>query len=497
MNDKLLLGIDVGTHASKGVIINTSGDVKSYSSKEHRVIIPKPGWAEHDANDWWEDFVFISNDLIRKSNVDPGKIAAVGCSAIAPTMMPLDFEGRPLRKAILYGIDNRASCEISMMTKKIGEKNLLKHNGILLSSQSAGPKILWFMRNEPDLFEKTYKIVTASTYLVYKLTGRFFIDYYTAGTFNPVFDSHKLKWTDSLWNEAPIKLLPEIRWTADIAGEITKSVAKKTGLKEGTKVIVGTADAASEAVSSGVVENGDLMIMLGTSAFFIQIVNKFVRSIKVWPTVYLKPGMYAIAAAMSSCGAIISWLRELLESYTFDQIDEMVEKSPIGNEGILALPYFSGERTPINDPSARGSILGLSLYHKKEHITRAIFESIAYGIRDNLENIEKACMPIRRNIVIGGVTKNRNLMQIISNVTKKELFIPKINYGACFGNAFLAGLGVGVFQSMGDILNWVRWEKSIKPQAEKSSEYDKYYKLYKKFYKATSDIVHELVDLSK
>ncbi|GAG54923.1 unnamed protein product, partial [marine sediment metagenome] len=178
--------------------------------------------------------------------------------------------------------------EISEMTEKNGEEKLLEYNGILLSSQAAGPKILWFMKNEPELFKKTAKIVTATTYLVYRLTGRSVIDYYTASTFNPLFDCRKKEWTDVLWPDAPLDLLPEITWTTDIVGEITGEAAKETGLKEGTKVIAGTSDAASEAISSGVVENGDLMIMYGTSSFFIEITDKFAKADRnIWPTIFL------------------------------------------------------------------------------------------------------------------------------------------------------------------------------------------------------------------
>jgi len=498
MYEGCTLGIDIGTHGSKGVIVTKDGVVLGDSCCTHNLIIPKAGYAEHNAFSWWNDFVFLTRDLLRKTGIDSGSISAVGCSAIAPTMLPLNNKGEPLRNAILYGIDNRAEKEISEMTERIGEDKLLEYNGILLSSQAVGPKILWFMKNEPELFKKTAKIVTATTYLVYRLTGRSVIDYYTASTFNPLFDCRKKEWTDALWPDAPLDLLPEITWTTDIVGEITGEAAKETGLEEGTKIIAGTSDAAAEAISSGVVESGDLMIMYGTSSFFIEITDKFAKADRnIWPTIFLQPEQYAIAAGMSTSGAIMSWFSDLLDGCSYRLLDRLAKEIPPGCEGLLLLPYFSGERTPVNDPNARGVLAGLSLFHKKGHIFRAILEAIAYGIRDNIENIEKAGLPVRKAVAIGGGTNSEVLLQIVSDVTKLDQLVPKITLGACYGDAFLAGLGIGYNKSLEDILNWVKWDKKITPIEKNSFLYDEYFKLYKEFYRATSKVSHNLVAISK
>lgn len=492
-----ILGIDIGTHESKGVITNKDGVVLADALCSHDLVIPKPGCAEHKACSWWKDFIFLTKELLSKTGIEGKNISAVGCSAITPTMLPLDDKGKPLRNAILYGIDNRAADEIVEMTNNIGKDKLLEHNGILLSSQAVGPKILWFMRNEPKLFKSTSRIVTATTYLVYCLTGRFVVDYYSASTFNPMFDCREKKWTDTLWPDAPLNLLPELAWATDIAGEITEEAARQTGLKAGTKVIVGTADASAEAVSSGVVRSGDLMVMYGTSTFFIQIVDEFAKSINVWPTVYLQPDLYAIAAGMSTSGAIMSWFRDLLEAYSYQDLDKLAQKVPAGAEGLLALPYFSGERTPINDPNARGVILGLSLYHKKGHVFKALLEAIAYGIRDNIESIEKSGLPVRRAVAIGGGTKSSVLLQTVSDVTKLNQHVPEITLGACYGDAYLAALGMGYYKSLEDVLNWIEWDKKIIPIEKNTFLYDEYFKLYKDLYQAISQISHKLISISK
>jgi len=193
----------------------------------------------------------------------------------------------------------------------------------------------------------------------------------------------------------------------------------------------------------------------------------------------------------------MSWFSDLLDGCSYRLLDRLAEEIPLGSEGLLLLPYFSGERTPVNDPNARGVLVGLSLFHKKGHIFRAILEAIAYGIRDNIENIEKAGLPVRRAVAIGGGTNSEVLLQIVSDVTKLDQLVPKITLGACYGNAFLAGLGIGYNKSLKDILSWVEWDKKITPIEKNSSLYGEYFKLYKELYQATSKVSHNLVAISK
>ena len=497
MSDKYLLGLDIGTHGSKGAIVDISGNIVAIASCEHKLIIPQPGYAEHDANMWWNDFVKITKTLIRESKIEPSKIKAIGCSAIAPTMLPLDKDGIPLRNAILYGVDSRAAVEIDELNSKIGENLIIEKTGMPLSSQSVGPKILWYKKNELELFSRTKKIVTASTYIVYKLTGKFFIDYYTAMAFLPLFDYKNKKWSTELWPDFNLDLLPEIAWSSQTVGVVSRKSASETGLMCGTKVITGTADASAEAVSVGVVEKGDLMVMYGTSGFFIQIANKFPQTTKLWPAIYLTEGQYALLGGMSTVGALINWYKDLIGNYTYDKLNSLADRIKPGSEGIVILPYFSGARTPINNPNARGIIFGLSLYHKKEHIYRAILESIGYGIKDNVVNIEKQGLPIKKMVAIGGGINSQILLQVVSDITKIGQKVPKTKEGACYGDAFLAGLGIGYFKSFKDVLNWVKWEKEIIPNKNNFSIYNKLYRIYKDIYKNTYKINNRLKDISK
>ncbi len=494
MKKKYLLGIDIGTHAAKGVLIDETGKSYACSSIHHELLVPRPGYAEHKKDLWWDDFCFLSNDLIKKVSIEPKEIAGVGCSAITPALLPLDKNDNPLRNPILYGIDSRASKEVDEMSKEIGEEELLKNNGVLLSSQAVGPKILWLMRNEPEIFKKTAKIMSATTYLVYKLTSRSVIDYYSANCFSPMYDIRALAWSDKLWKDAPIDMLPEICWTTEIAGDVSKEAAMQTGLQEGTPVIVGTADASAEGISAGVVESGDLMVMLGTSSFFIQITDKRSVSKVLWSADYLEKGQFAIAAGMGTAGAVMNWFDEMLENVSLQELDRLAEKIEPGAEGLILLPYFSGERTPINDPNARGLFFGLSLYHKKAHMFRAIMEGIAYGIKHNLEYMAQLGTPIQKIVAVGGGTNSAVLLQIISSVIGKEILVPDIKSGASYGDAFLAGKAVGLFDSLSDIAEWIDYEKVSGGNVRDCSVYEKYYDIYKRLYINNKGL---FVDLAK
>ena len=237
-DDRLLLGIDIGTSSSKGVLVSLDGRLVAEHSIPHGFDIPQPGWAEQDADAvWWHDFCQISRGLIAQAGIDPARIAGVASSAIGPTMLPLDENGRPLRPSILYGIDTRAGQEIDDLTAELGEDEIFARTGHALSAQSVGPKVLWYRRHQPDLYARTSKIVTASTYLVFRLTGRYVVDNYVAPYFTPFFDVHQMAWHKA-WVEriCPLEWLPDTLWSAEQAGVVTAEASRETGIPVGTPV---------------------------------------------------------------------------------------------------------------------------------------------------------------------------------------------------------------------------------------------------------------------
>ena len=499
-----LIGIDIGTYESKGALVDRDGRLVATSAVAHEMSIPKPGWAEHDADAvWWHDFVVLARDLIRLGNVSPSDIAGVCCSAIGPCVLPVGKDGRPLRPAILYGIDTRAIGEVGELTNRLAEDWVLEQTGSSLSSQAAGPKILWLRRNEPDVWRRTEKIMTSTSYLVYRLTGRVVIDHYTAGAYGPLYNVHDHTWDPrALEYVCDESKLPELEWSAATAGTVSRQAAEETGLREGTPVSVGTADAASEAIAAGVLEPGDTMLMYGSTLFFIQICSELPKSRTLWPTVYLEPGAYALAAGMSTTGALTRWFRDNFASAevaaentgaanAYEVLATEASRVPAGSGGLMMLPYFSGERSPINDPLARGVIAGLTLSHTRAHLYRALLEGVAYGIRQNLETMTETGAAPGRLVAIGGGVKNPLWIQIVSDVTGRAQIV-QTTPGASYGDAILAAIGAGILEDMSAARRWLEPGTLVAPDPRAAAFYDGKYPLYCRLYEQTKEIAHVL-----
>jgi xylulokinase len=505
-DNRVLMGIDIGTSGSKGVLVTLDGTIIAEHTTAHGLDIPHPGWAEHDADAvWWHDFCLIARALLAKAHLQTGQLAGVGCSAIAPTMLPLDAQGRPLRPAILYGIDTRASAEIEELTGMFGEQRIFERTGQFLTSQSVGPKVLWFQRNEPDLYQRTRKVVTAASYLVYRLTGRYVVDNYVAPYFTPFFDVEKLAWDAEFTAPVcPVDWLPDNLWATEIAGTVTPQASEESGLPVGTPVSVGTADAAAEAISAGAIDPGDLMVMYGTTMFLIQALAAYRRHPSLWASVYCIPGQAALAAGQSTTGALLRWFRDefaLAEREVEQKLgisaykllsDQAAGIAP-GSNGLITLPYFSGERTPINDPLARGLVMGLTLTHTRAHIYRSCLEGIAYGLRHNVETMaEVGAMP-QRVVAVGGGVQDPVWLQICSDVTGLAQDVPERTVGAAYGDAYLAGYAVGLFQDSQPLREqWVKVARTIEPNAQLKPVYDELYEIYRTLYQQTSATMHRL-----
>lgn len=498
---ELLLGIDVGTYSSKGVLVRPEGEVLKTHIVEHEMAIPRPGWAEQDAEKiWWHDLVAICSTLLDGSQYSGEDVAGVAVSAIGPCMLPLDSSGKPLRPGILYGVDVRAHHEIDLLNRSIGVEEIFKTSGMVLSSQAVGPKILWMRRNEPDLWEKVDHITTASSYLIYRLTGEKVIDRHTASHFIPLMDARAMEWSDRYSEQlVEISKLPALEWSDARAGLVHPIGASETGLKAGTPVAVGAVDALSEAISVGAVTSGDLMIMYGSTAFFILVQEEPTPDRRMWSVAGAFPGQSILAAGMATTGSLTRWFRDVLTQEPtaaggYEKLFSEAADIPPGANGLLLLPYFSGERTPINDPQARGVLLGLSLAHTRVHLFRAVLEGIAFGINHNIETFRSINAKINRVIAVGGGAQSRTWLQIVSDVTGIEQIVPELTIGASYGDAFLAGLVSGIL-GKADLTNWVKTKAIIEPDRTNQELYREMYGEYLKLYENTRTIVHRMVDL--
>ncbi len=487
---KHFLGVDVGTFETKGVIVTSAGEIVAQGSRPHQMQVPQPGWAEHDAEqDWWGDFVSVTRKMLTDSGVAPSSIAGVGTSGIGPCMLPVDAEGNPLMNAVLYGVDTRAAQEIAELSEQIGEETILTRCGNALTSQSVGPKILWLKRNRPEIFAAARRILNSTSFLVHRLTGRYTIDHYSAGNFSPFYVVDRQAWSDELApGIIPMDVLPELMWTTEIAGHVTANAAAETGLDEGTPVITGTIDAAAEAVSVGVLNPGDLMLMYGSTIFIVLITQERVRDARLWYGPWLFPGQHGSMAGLSTSGTLTHWFRnnfakELPPETAIMTLAAEAEASPPGAKGLVLLPYFSGERTPIHDTKAKGVIFGLDLTHDRGDMFRAVLEGIAHGTRHVFDTYAEAGQTPRGVYAVGGGTKNRVWAQATSDIGGLPQTVRRKTIGASYGDAFLAALAMGEV-TPADIDLWNPVESAITPRAELREMYDRQHAVFRGLYPA-------------
>ncbi len=499
---KHYLGIDIGTFETKGVIVNGEGEIVASAARPHQMLVPQPGWAEHRATeDWWGDFTFVCRKMLAESRIAPSAIAGVGTSGIGPCMLPVDREGTPLMNAVLYGVDTRAHLEVAELNASIGEETLLARCGNALTSQSVGPKILWLKRNRPELYSRTRKILNSTSFLVHRLTGHYTIDHHTAAGSSPLYLADEQKWSVELAPEiAPLELLPAIHWATDIVGHVHRAAAKETGLAMGTPVIAGTIDAVAEAVSVGVTAPGDMMLMYGSTIFIILITTERVRDGRLWYAPWVFPGQHGAMSGLATSGTLTHWFRnqfarELPADAAAPMLAAEAAASPPGAKGLVVLPYFSGERTPIHDPAAKGIFFGLDLTHDRGDLFRAVLEGIGYGTRHILETYRETGHDPSTIYAVGGGTKNRVWAQAMSDICGKTQIIRKKTIGASYGDAFLAAVALGDARPA-DIGSWNPVDSEVVPQPENRDVYDRQYAVFRGLYPATRHWMHALAAAS-
>jgi xylulokinase len=289
-----------------------------------------------------------------------------------------------------------------------------------------------------------------------------------------------------------------------VVGEVQGSAAEQTGIPAGTPVVAGTIDAWAEATSVGVTAPGDVMLMYGTTMFLVEVLDRPRRSPDLWGTVGTFPGTHNFAAGMATSGAITEWIRKLTGETSFDPLVAQAQQSPPGAQGLLMLPYFAGERTPLFDPDARGVLIGLTLRHNRGDMYRAALEATAYGVRHNLQAMRDAGGQARRLVAVGGGTKGGLWTQIVSDVLDAPQQLPRQTIGACLGDALLAAIGIGQIKSgespdlsqidmaQIDMAQWNPIAATIEPRPEPAATYARLYALYRELYPNTREIAHEL-----
>ncbi|MFP4136418.1 MAG: FGGY-family carbohydrate kinase [Candidatus Acetothermia bacterium] len=514
MSERFLAGTDIGTQGTKTVLVDSAGSVVGTGYSSYSPEQPRPSWAQQWPEVWEEATYESIRGALDGSGVDPDRISGISISGLyGGSGVPLDEDLEPIHPCLIW-MDRRATEEVGWVKENIDLDWLFEITGNYVDSYYGYTKILWLKNNEPDLWEKIHKFVPPSSYIEYKMTGELAVDYSSAGNIGGVFDMNELTWSREACEALgiPVDMMPERLVPSDsVMGEITSVAADKTGLAEGTPVIAGGIDAPMSALSAGAFSEGDNVAMMGTSTCWgiIHEGEGLTEELVSMPHVANSEEKIYTFGGSATTGALASWFKEQFgmpeeemaeksDLSPFELLDAQAAKIPPGSDGLLALPYFKGERSPIWDPRASGTLIGLSLYHTKPHVFRALLESGAYSLRHNMEIGERVGTPIdQETSVVGGVSKSDLWTQIIADVTGREIVVPSGGVGAPFGDALLAGVATGVIEDYAEVENWITRGRVVTPNEENWEVYDKYYELYLDLYRKSSSIMHKLAELSK
>ena len=505
MSRTLFMGIDIGTSETKGVILDESFDAVVTYAVPHGMENPAPNYYEHDADAvWWHDICAVSNGLIEKAGIDPADIAGVGTDVLGCDCLPVDEECRPLRKAILYGVDARASKEIDYLHKLYGEEGIERLFGRYLRSDDIGPKILWIKNNEPEVYKKTFKFLTGSSFAAAKLTGEYTIDRFLArSSFMPLYREDGSIDSELCKPYCKPDQLARTGTVTDIAGYVTEQAARETGLKQGTPVIIGTGDSTTEAVSAGLVEPGSLLFQFGSSLFFFYLTDHLVGGKEIQHSRFTVPGTFCLSGGTNAAGTLIRWVRD---NFYFDYLEEErnggknayarmaedADKIPAGSEGLIMLPYILGERMPINDPLAKGVLFGLKGTHTRHHINRAAMEAIGFTIDQMKSYFESLDLPVDALMAVGGGTKNIPWMHLVSDIIGVPVHIAEGGRSACYGGAMMAAIGTGVLKDFAALKAAIKPGMIVEPDMSNHKIYKPLRKLYDELYRTNKEYMHML-----
>ena len=499
------MGIDIGTFETKGVVINQDCTIVAYHVEKHSLENPREGYYEHDAEQiWWKEFCLTSKALLKEAGLQGEDIASVGASTLGCDCLPVDESCKPLRKAILYGIDSRAQEELTYLAAYYGEEEVKRIFGRPICSGDVAPKILWIKNNEPDVYHNTKKFLTGTSYIVAKLTDEYVIDAFLGrAAFRPFYRENGSIDEKMCMPFCRPEQIAKTALVTDIVGTVTDQAAADTGLRTGTPVITGTGDSAAEAVSTGVLTPGDMMLQFGSSLFIYCCTDHLVEDNRVRGNNFTVPGTFSIAAGTNACGTLTRWYRDNLYpdllsveeaggAAAFEAMTCGMEKIPAGSCGLITLPYFAGERTPINDPTTKGVVFGLRLNHTRQHLYKSALEAVGYSIGQHLDILKELGVEINKIMAVGGGTKNNLWMQIISDITGREIGISKIAIGASYGDALMAALGVGRFASFSELGKVIQLKTTINPNIDNHKAYMGYRKLFDEIYVRNKDLLHRI-----
>jgi len=489
-----LIGIDAGTQGVRAIVFGQDGQLVTGAYKTYPFDYPKPDWVEQTAEDWWIATLYAIREVMAKGKISPKDVAGLSVSSQANTFVPVDKEGKALRPAISW-MDQRANAQAKWLSDNLSADIIYQITGSPLSFVFDVPKILWLKENERSIFEKAYKFLQVKDFIIHRLTNVFATDF-SLVSLCMFLDIRRKKWAEEILESIGLSpdRLPEVYPSTDIIGEVTEEATNSTGLKNGTPVIVGGHDQCCACVGTGVVSNGLALDSTGTAYAMIcpsekPIIDPNKRLICYCHSV---PKYWVVLGQLLSAGILLRWFRDnfctaeidearILMVDPYEVLTKDAEKISVGSDGLIVLPYFAGGR--FLNPNARGVIFGLTLNHRRPHITRAIMEAVAYESRYLIEATEELGIQVKELRLAGGAARSRLWRQIKCDVTGRPVLLPRVEEAASLGAAILAGVGVGVYKNVDEaVKKAVVFKEGLEPREDIHEVYNRLYQVYKKLY---------------
>lgn len=482
------LGLDVSTTATKAILVDDTGAVSGVAVSSYDYETPRPLWTEQDPHLWWEASVDAVRQVLADSGVDGSAVAAVGLTGQMHGSVLLDDDGEVVRPAILWN-DQRTAAECDEIRRRVGRERLIEVTGNDALTGFTAPKLLWVAHNEPDNWARTRHVLLPKDYVRYRLTGTYALDV-AGGSGTILFDLAKRTWSEEVVDALDIDpdLLPPTFEGTDVTGAVSGTAAEATGLQTGTPVVGGGGDQSANAVGVGAVSSGVVALSLGTSGVvFATTDGPAIESQgRVHSFCHAVPGRWHMMGVMLSAAGSLRWLRDAIAPGTpYEDLVAGADEVQAGAEGLLFLPYLTGERTPHPDPQARGAFVGLTVRHDLRHLTRAVLEGVAFGLRDGLDLMTGAGLETPTQIrASGGGIKSALWRQILADVLQAEIVTVATEEGAAYGAALLAGVGAGWFSDVDEACGAV---VTVEPSATPSAQvpvYSESHARYRQLYPA-------------
>ena len=479
----LYLGVDLGTSSVKVLLVDETGAVRKTASRTYPLEFPQPGWSQQNPADWWNAVVQCIPELLEGE--DKSQVAGLSVGGQMHGLVVLDENDQVIRPAILWN-DGRTGRETEELNADFGKEKLLSLVGNIAFAGFTAPKLLWMRRNEPELFQKIKKIMLPKDYLVYRLTGVHSCDYSDASGML-LLDVANRRWSPELLSYCSIteEQMPKLFESYESVGTVLPEIAAQLGLPEGVVVAAGAGDNAAAAVGTGTVGNGCCNVSLGTSGtvFISSDDFRLPPEGNLHAFAHADGAYHLMGCILSAASAYGWWTKEILKATSDNDEQNPITDEDLGRNPVFFLPYLMGERSPHNDPAARGAFLGMSMDTTRYQMTQAILEGVAFAIRDSVEIARSLGIEITESGLCGGGAKSPLWRKIMANVLNMEMQVPVQEEGAGYGGAILAMVAAGAYGSVREACEKLRTERRIyKPDPAIAARYEKRYQVFKSLY---------------